>query len=303
MKKKTLYAISTILGLLLTVNVSLIIFSSIPSLQAKNKLEMAQRYIEDLADTAKDFVLEDILGLKVNYSRTMVSGTEEIPKKQRVISEEFGDYSMVQFPESYQGTDYRYPYKEDETKAYHVTKFQGSTGIPIEFEWIGTMDLGTDINRITELQNANYVELTDSADEVRLFAMSETYDKDALDSPEKVKWDRVISADVKAVRHGLCEITESDEGYHVLLEVESDTRKGYASIYVDNGIDTVTQFVYTETVEKYDEERAKSFISNLQTSDNTVTLKQDKLCVELGEKMDFIPGEYLEGQELNLKSI
>lgn len=65
---------------------------------------------------------------------------------------------------------------------------------------------------------------------------------------------------------------DETKAYHVLLEVESDTRKGYASIYVDNSMDIVT-------------------------------LKQDKLCVDLGEKMDFIPGEYLEGQELNLKSI
>ena len=91
----------------------------------------------EIVNVPKNIFLEEVLNKNLNYSRTAEACATELPLEQKVIAKEYGEYSIVVFPEEYQGTDYCYPYKEDAANAYHVTKFQGSAETPIEFEWIG----------------------------------------------------------------------------------------------------------------------------------------------------------------------
>ena len=254
----------------------------------------------EIADTAKTIFLEEVLNTNLLYKRTAKSCDAELPQYQNVVAREYGEYSVVHFPGEYTGTDYCFPYVEDIANAYHVTKFEGAAGAPIEFEWIGSIELGREFHEIAELKHANYIELTDSSDMARLFAMSQSYKNDVLDTPEDIVWNLCIDADVVVVRDGLCEISELEEGYHVLLDVESNTRKGYASVFVDTSADTMTHFVYTEALEQYDDERARTFIDNLQLSDGVITQKKDKICVEAGDRMDFVPAEYFDANPWEL---
>lgn len=254
----------------------------------------------EIANTAKTMFFEEVLNMNLPYARTVKNCDAELPQNQKVVAREYGDYSVIYFPEKYAGTDYYFPYVEDVANGYHVTKFQGNTGAPIEFEWIGSIELGREIHEIAELENANYIELTDSSDMARLFAMSQTYEDNVLDSPEDIVWNLCIDTDVVVVRDGLCEISEQEKGYHVLLDVESDTRKGYASVFVDTAADTMIHFVYTEALEQYDDERARTFIDNLQLSDGVITQINDKICVEAGDRMDFVPAEYFDANPWEL---
>ncbi|MEE1256214.1 MAG: hypothetical protein UHN47_06850 [Lachnospiraceae bacterium] len=254
----------------------------------------------EITNTVKTIFFEEVLNTSLSYARTAKSCDAELPQNQKVVAREYGEYSVVHFPEEYAGTDYCFPYVEDIANAYHVTKFQGNVGVPIEFEWIGSIELGREIHEIAELNNDNYIELADSSDMARLFAMSQTYENNEFDSPAEIVWNRCIDTDVLVVRDGLCEISEQDEGYHVLLDVESNTRKGYASVFVDTSADMMTHFVYTEALEQYDDERARTFIDNLQLSDGVITQKKDKICVEAGDRMDFVPAEYFDANPWEL---
>ena len=254
----------------------------------------------EITNTAKTLLFEEVLNTNLLYERTAKSCDAELPQNQKVVAREYGEYSVVHFPEEYAGTDYCFPYVEDIANAYHVTKFQGNVGVPIEFEWIGSIEFGREIHEIAELNNDNYIELADSSDMARLFAMSQTYENNEFDSPAEIVWNRCIDTDVLVVRDGLCEIIEQEEGYHVLLDVESKVRKGYASIFVDTDADTMTHFVYTEKIEQYDDERARTFIDNLQLSDCVITQKKDKICVEAGDRMDFVPAEYFDANPWEL---
>lgn len=254
----------------------------------------------EITNTAKTLFFEEALNTNLLYERTVKSCDAELPQYQNVVAREYGEYSVVYFPGEYAGADYCFPYVEDIANAYHVTKFEGAAGAPIEFEWIGSIELGRELHEIAELEHANYIELTDSSDMARLFAMSQTYENDVLDTPEEIVWNLCIDADVVVVRDGLCEISEQEEGYHVLLDVESNTRKGYASVFVDTSADTMTHFVYTEALEQYDDERARTFIDNLQLSDGVITQKKDKICVEAGDRMDFVPAEYFDANPWEL---
>ena len=254
----------------------------------------------EIANTAKTILFEEVLNTSLPYARTVKSCDAELPQNQKVVAREYGEYSVVHFPGEYTGTDYCFPYVEDIANAYHVTKFEGAAGALIEFEWVGSIELGRELHEIAELKHANYIELTDSSDMARLFAMSQTYENDVLDTSEEIVWNLCIDADVVVVRDGLCEISEQDEGYHVLLDVESNTRKGYASVFVDTSADMMTHFVYTEALEQYDDERARTFMENLQLSDGVITQKNDKICVEAGDRMDFVPAEYFDANPWEL---
>ena len=254
----------------------------------------------EITNTAKTIFLEEVLNTSLPYARTVKSCAAELPQNQTVVAREYGEYSVVHFPEEYAGTDYCFPYAEDIANAYHVTKFEGAAGAPIEFEWIGSIELGRELHEIAELEHANYIELADSSDMARLFAMSQAYENNSLDSPEDIVWNLCIDTDVVVVRDGLCEISEQDKGYHVLLDVESKTRKGYASVFVDTSVDTMTYFVYTEALEQYDDERTRTFIDNLQLSDGVITQIKDIIQVELGTIMDFVPAEYFEANPWEL---
>ena len=254
----------------------------------------------EMVNTAKTMFFEEALNISQSYARIAKSCDVELPENQKVVAREYGEYSVIYFPEECAGTDYCFPYAEDIANAYHVTQFQGSSGAPIEFEWIGSIELGREVHEIEELEDANYIELADSSDMARLFAMSQTYENGVLDLSEEIVWNRYIATDVVVVRDGLCEITEQEEGYRVLLDVESKSRKGYASIFVDTEADTVTQFVYTEESAQYDAERARAFIDGLQLSDGVITQINDKICVEAGDRMDFVPAEYFDANPWEL---
>lgn len=254
----------------------------------------------EITNTAKAILFEEVLNTNLLYERTAKSCDAEITQNQKVIAREYGEYSVVHFPEEYAGTDYYFPYVEDIANGYHVTKFQGSAEAPIEFEWIGSIELGREIHEIAELNNDNYIELTDSSDMTRLFAMSQTYEKNVLDSPEGIVWNLCIDADVVIAWDEEYEVVEQENGYQILFHVESNTRKGYAKIFIDANADTITHFVYTEALEQYDDERAREFIDNLQLSDGVITQKKDKISVEAGERMDFVPAEYFDANPWEL---
>ena len=55
--------------------------------------------------------------------------------------------------------------------------------------------------------------------------MSQSYENDVLDTPEDIVWNFWVEADIVVVRDGLCQISELENGYHVLLDVESKNRK------------------------------------------------------------------------------
>lgn len=239
-------------------------------------------------------------GASIPYMRTLMDCAVETPEEQKKISDEYGEYCVAQFPDSFTGMHYIYPFKEDETNAYHVIKFEGTGGNPLDFEWIGNKEFGKKLFQIQDFPISNYLELTNVDDSGRLFAMSENYEQNRLDSYENVKWNRIIQADVKVDKEGLFEITEAENGYHVLCNVSSLQRKGYASIYVDRGKDTVTQFVYTEDAKDYDDNRAKEFIDNLQISDGIITQKETTVILESGETMSLIPGDFLDGNPYEL---
>ena len=166
----------------------------------------------EITNTAKTLFFEEVLNTNLLYERTAKSCDAELPQNQKVVAREYGEYSVVHFPGEYTGTDYCFPYVEDIANAYHVTKFEGAAGAPIEFEWIGSIELGREFHEIAELKHANYIELTDSSDMARLFAMSQSYKNDVLDTPEDIVWNLCIDADVVIVRDGLCEISERDCG-------------------------------------------------------------------------------------------
>lgn len=140
----------------------------------------------EITNTAKTVFFEEVLNTNLPYARTVKSCDAQLPQNQYVIAREYGEYSIVHFPKEYAGTDYCFPYVEDIANAYHVTKFEGATGSPIEFEWIGSIELGRELHEIAELEHANYIELTASSDLARLFAMSQSYENDVLDTPEDI---------------------------------------------------------------------------------------------------------------------
>lgn len=221
-------------------------------------------------------------------------------QEQKAVSMLYGTCKVVSFPSGYMGSYYKYPYWEEPGTSYHVVEIQNDNELPIAFEWIGDSTLGTYLNEIPQLQESNYAELTDSTGAAKLFVAKERYEDDTLDSAKDVLWKDVLKADVEITEKNISEILLTEKGYEFVQKVKSQDSKGYAKIVVDSVQKTVTQLVYTERKDIYNESRVESLIASLQVSDGIILQKKQDIRVEVGDLLSFFPDEYFDGNPYEL---